>query len=72
MPLINTPGSPPSTAVRFEWTSIPARAAGSQGWQHGQGGRASLTWRDSKLFSEAERLALEYAERITYTDQISR
>jgi alkylhydroperoxidase family enzyme len=26
-------------------------------------------WRDSKLFSEAERLALEYAERITYTDQ---
>lgn len=27
------------------------------------------TWRDSKLFSEAERLALEYAERITYTDQ---
>jgi alkylhydroperoxidase family enzyme len=28
-----------------------------------------LTWRESKLFSEAERLALEYAERITYTDQ---
>ena len=28
-----------------------------------------LTWRDSKLFSEAERLALEYAERITYTDR---
>ena len=27
------------------------------------------TWRDSKLFSEAERLALEYAERITHTDQ---
>ncbi len=26
-------------------------------------------WRDSKLFSEAERLALEYAERITFTDQ---
>ncbi len=26
-------------------------------------------WRDSRLFSEAERLALEYAERITYTDQ---
>ncbi len=26
-------------------------------------------WRDSKLFSEAERLALEYAERITYTDR---
>jgi len=28
-----------------------------------------LTWRESKLLSEAERLALEYAERITYTDQ---
>jgi alkylhydroperoxidase family enzyme len=28
-----------------------------------------LTWRDSTLFSEAERVALEYAERITYTDQ---
>jgi alkylhydroperoxidase family enzyme len=28
-----------------------------------------LTWRDSALFSPAERLALEYAERITYTDQ---
>ena len=27
------------------------------------------SWRDSKLFSAAERLALEYAERITYTDQ---
>lgn len=27
------------------------------------------TWRSSRLFSEAERLALEYAERITYTDQ---
>lgn len=27
------------------------------------------TWQDSKLFSEAERLALEYAERITYTDR---
>lgn len=26
-------------------------------------------WRDSALFSEAERLALEYAERITYTDR---
>ena len=26
-------------------------------------------WRDSKLFSEAERVALEYAERITYTDR---
>ena len=28
-----------------------------------------LTWRDSTLFSPAERLALEYAERITYTDR---
>ena len=27
------------------------------------------TWRDSTLFTEAERLALEYAERITYTDR---
>ena len=27
------------------------------------------TWRDSKLFSEAERVALEYAECITYTDR---
>jgi alkylhydroperoxidase family enzyme len=30
---------------------------------------AVSTWRDSKLFSVAERVALEYAERITYTDQ---
>jgi alkylhydroperoxidase family enzyme len=28
-----------------------------------------LNWRDSKLFDAAERVALEYAERITYTDQ---
>ena len=28
-----------------------------------------LNWRDSKLFSPAERVALEYAERITYTDR---
>ena len=27
------------------------------------------TWRDSALFSEPEQLALEYAERITYTDR---
>src|SRR5262249_15807103 len=27
-----------------------------------------LSWRDSTLFSEAERVALEYAEAITYTD----
>lgn len=27
------------------------------------------TWRDSVLFSQAERLALEYAECITYTDR---
>ena len=39
----------------------------------GEGGEAKVaeaaTWRDSKLFSEAERVALEYAERVTYTDQ---
>ena len=28
-----------------------------------------LNWRDSTLFSAAERVALEYAERITYTDR---
>jgi alkylhydroperoxidase family enzyme len=28
-----------------------------------------LAWRDSKLFSEMERAALEYAERITTTGQ---
>jgi len=28
-----------------------------------------LTWRDSSLFNEAERVALEYAERVTYTDR---
>ena len=28
-----------------------------------------LNWRDSKLFGPAERVALEYAERITYTDR---
>ena len=37
------------------------------------GGDAKLseiaTWRDSRLFSEAERVALEYAERVTITDQ---
>ena len=27
------------------------------------------TWRDSTLFSEAERVALEYAERMTITGQ---
>jgi len=39
----------------------------------GEGGEAKLaevaSWRSSKLFSEPERVALEYAERITYTDQ---
>ncbi|SRR5579871_2457667 len=39
----------------------------------GEGGEAKLaevaSWRDSKLFSDMERVALEYAERITYTDQ---
>jgi len=37
------------------------------------GGEAKLsevaTWRDSRLFSEAERVALEYAERVTITGQ---
>ena len=37
------------------------------------GGEAKLSevamWRDSPLFSEAERVALEYAERVTITDQ---
>ena len=28
-----------------------------------------LTWRDSKLFNEQERVALDYAERITHTDR---
>ena len=28
-----------------------------------------LNWRDSALFTAAERVALEYAERITYTDR---
>ena len=27
------------------------------------------SWRTSTLFSESERVALEYAERITFTDQ---
>ena len=30
---------------------------------------AVATWHTSTLFSESERVALEYAERITYTDQ---
>ena len=30
---------------------------------------AVVTWRDSTLFSEAERVALEYAERMTFTGQ---
>ena len=37
------------------------------------GGDAKLAdlagWRDSRAFSDLERVALEYAERITYTDQ---
>ena len=28
-----------------------------------------LNWQESKLFSPAERAALEYAERITFTDR---
>jgi alkylhydroperoxidase family enzyme len=30
---------------------------------------AVTQWRDSALFTEPERLALEYAERVTITDQ---
>ncbi len=30
---------------------------------------AVATWRTCTLFSESERVALEYAERMTYTDQ---
>ena len=30
---------------------------------------AVTRWRDSPTFSEAERIALEYAERVTFTDQ---
>ena len=37
------------------------------------GGEAKLAeladWRKSRAFSDLERVALEYAERITYTDQ---
>ena len=37
------------------------------------GGEAKVaeaaSWRTSARFSEAERVALEYAERVTYTDQ---
>ncbi|MCW5736216.1 MAG: carboxymuconolactone decarboxylase family protein [Enhydrobacter sp.] len=28
-----------------------------------------VTWRDSKLFSDSERVALDYAEAVTYTDR---
>ncbi len=39
----------------------------------GDGGEAKLaevvTWRDSRFFSEAERVALDYAERMTITGQ---
>ena len=38
-----------------------------------EGGEAKLaevaTWRDSRLFTEAERVALDYAERMTITGQ---
>jgi len=41
--------------------------------REGDGGEAKLAevakWRESALFSEMERVALEYAERITFTDQ---
>ena len=39
----------------------------------GDGGEAKVAeaaeWRTSQRFSDAERVALEYAERVTYTDQ---
>ena len=39
----------------------------------GEGGEAKLAavtaWRDSTLFSEAERVALDYAERMTITGE---
>jgi alkylhydroperoxidase family enzyme len=39
----------------------------------GEGGEAKLSevtsWRDSRLFSEPERVALDYAERMTITGQ---
>jgi hypothetical protein len=42
-------------------------------WTKGRTGEAKMgevaTWRENKLFSEPERLTLEYAERITYTNQ---
>jgi alkylhydroperoxidase family enzyme len=31
--------------------------------------RAAANWRDSALFSAEERLALDYAERVTITDE---
>jgi alkylhydroperoxidase family enzyme len=41
--------------------------------REGDGGEAKLLavreWRDNPLFSEAERVALEYAERMTITGQ---
>jgi alkylhydroperoxidase family enzyme len=41
--------------------------------REGDQGEAKLAevvnWRDSRLFSEAEKLALEYAERMTITGQ---
>jgi alkylhydroperoxidase family enzyme len=38
--------------------------------QSGEAKLAAVTaWRESPLFSEAERAALEYAERITRTDE---
>ena len=41
--------------------------------REGDGGEAKLaevtSWRDSRLFSEAERAALEYAERMTITGE---
>lgn len=42
--------------------------------REGDAGEARLaevaTWRDSRVFSEPERLALEYAERMTITGEL--
>ncbi|HXP76920.1 MAG TPA: hypothetical protein VN823_22490 [Stellaceae bacterium] len=39
----------------------------------GENGEAKLaevtTWHESQLFTDPERVALEYAERVTFTDQ---
>ena len=60
-------GSPRSTAARFELISIPAVCWKAKAAK--QKLSEVIDWRDSQLFSEVERVALEYAERITITDR---